>query len=93
MQARSMQAKEETGTTSTLTSLRKQATMVTEVANKVPPYSGTIISQDFLKSRMSTPQSLLTKRRRCMVGDCWQQIQTPPLKVRGIEVNQLGMQF
>ena len=57
----SMQVKEETGTNSTITSLTKQSTMVTEVAHKVPPYSGTVISKAFLKSRMSSWQAHLQR--------------------------------
>ena len=57
----SMQAKDLTGTNSTTTSLKRQATMVTEVANKVPPYSGTVISTEFLKTRMASWQAHLQR--------------------------------
>ena len=42
----SLQAKEETGTGTTVTSIQKQETMVSEVAKNVPPYNGTYISTD-----------------------------------------------
>ena len=57
----SMQAKENTGTNSTLTSLKRQTTMVTEVAKRVPLYNGTVISREFLQDRMASWQAHLTR--------------------------------
>lgn len=57
----SMQAKEETGFGSTLTSLKKQDSLVTEVAKKVPLYNGTFVSKDFIQSRMSSWQAHLQR--------------------------------
>ena len=56
-----MQAKEMTGATSTIASLQKQATMVTEVAKKVPKYRGTVVSQEYIKTRLASWQAHLQR--------------------------------
>ncbi len=57
----SLQAKEETGTSTTMSSIHQQGTMVTEVARKLPPYSGTCVAKSFLKDRMSSWQAHLSR--------------------------------
>ena len=56
-----MQTKEITGATSTMASIQKQATMVTEVAKKVPKYTGTVVSQEYIKTRLASWQALLQR--------------------------------
>ena len=57
----SLQAKEESGTGTTVTTIQKQGTMVSEVAKNVPPYNGPYISTDFLKCRMPSWQAHLER--------------------------------
>ena len=55
----SMQAKEETGMNSTISSIHKQSSMVSEVAKMIPPYSGSFFSKGFLLPRMASWQAPL----------------------------------
>ncbi len=57
----SMQAREQTGATSTISSLDKQVSMVSKVGRKVPQYSGTLIKRSFINNRMPSWQAHLQR--------------------------------
>ncbi len=70
----SMQTREETGASSTISSLDKQVSMVSKVARKVPQYSGTLVKSCFIHHRMPSWQAHLQRIStylKCGEGVWW----------------------